>query len=86
MLGKIPAARLALIEKIVASAARTIPKAKRPLAADFMRAFFRGVAEEDLRAHCRRHLTAYKQPKQVEFRDSLPKTAVGKVLRRELRS
>lgn len=44
------------------------------------------LSEEDVRAHCRRHLTAYKQPKQVEFRDSLPKTAVGKVLRRELRS
>jgi len=51
MLGKIPAARLALIEKIVASAARKIPRSKRPLAADFVRAFFRGVAEEDLRAH-----------------------------------
>jgi glutamate dehydrogenase len=51
MLGKIPAARLALIEKIVASAARSLPKSKRALAADFMRTFFRGVAEEDLRAH-----------------------------------
>ncbi|WP_426687486.1 AMP-binding protein [Rhodanobacter ginsengiterrae] len=41
--------------------------------------------EAELRAHCRRHLAAYKQPKCIEFRDSLPKTAVGKVLRRELR-
>jgi glutamate dehydrogenase len=51
MLGKIPAARLALIEKIVARAERRVPPARRALARDFVRAFFRGVAEEDLRAH-----------------------------------
>lgn len=34
---------------------------------------------------CRRHLTGYKVPKQVEFRDELPKSNVGKILRRELR-
>ena len=51
MLGKIPAARLALIEKIVHSAERKIPKAARSLARDFLRTFFRGVAEEDLRMH-----------------------------------
>jgi glutamate dehydrogenase len=51
MLGKIPAARLALIEKIVAESARSLPAARHALAADFVRAFFRGVAEEDLRAH-----------------------------------
>jgi long-chain acyl-CoA synthetase len=43
------------------------------------------LGEEDVRAHCRKNLTGYKQPKVVEFRDSLPKSAVGKVLRRELR-
>jgi glutamate dehydrogenase len=51
MLGKIPAARLALIEKIVAHALEDVPRAQRALTADFLRAFFRGVAEEDLRAH-----------------------------------
>ena len=51
MLGKIPAARLALIEKIVAHAVENLPKSKRTLASDFVRCFFRGVAEEDLRAH-----------------------------------
>ena len=43
------------------------------------------LTEEDLRTHCRKHLTGYKQPKVVEFRDALPKSAVGKILRRELR-
>jgi long-chain acyl-CoA synthetase len=43
------------------------------------------LTEADLRAHCRQHLTGYKQPKLVEFRDSLPKSAVGKILCRELR-
>jgi len=43
------------------------------------------LTEADVRAHCRKNLTGYKQPKVVEFRDSLPKSAVGKVLRRELR-
>ncbi|HNG90726.1 MAG TPA: hypothetical protein PK858_10995 [Saprospiraceae bacterium] len=36
-------------------------------------------------AHCRANLTGYKVPKQVEFRAELPKTNVGKILRRELR-
>ncbi len=36
-------------------------------------------------AHCRENLTAYKVPKLIEFRDELPKTNVGKILRRELR-
>ena len=43
------------------------------------------LSEEDLRTHCRKLLTGYKQPKTIEFRESLPKSAVGKILRRELR-
>lgn len=42
--------------------------------------------EEAVRQYCRKHLCAYKVPKHIEFRDELPKTAVGKVLRRSLRS
>ena len=42
-------------------------------------------AEADVRAYCEAHLTGYKRPRVVEFRTDLPRTAVGKVLRRELR-
>ena len=38
----------------------------------------------ELRAHCRKTLSGYKVPRRIEFRDTLPKSAVGKVLRREL--
>ncbi|MEO5659706.1 MAG: long-chain-fatty-acid--CoA ligase [Polaromonas sp.] len=43
------------------------------------------LTEAEVRAYCKENLTAYKQPKVVEFRDELPKTPVGKILRRELR-
>jgi long-chain acyl-CoA synthetase len=43
------------------------------------------LTEDALIAFCRRHLTGYKVPKSVEFRDELPKSNVGKILRRELR-
>jgi long-chain acyl-CoA synthetase len=44
-----------------------------------------GLTREALLAYCKEQLTGYKRPKFVEFRDSLPKTNVGKILRRELR-
>lgn len=43
------------------------------------------LTEEAVIAHCRTHLTGYKVPKHVVFKDELPKTNVGKILRRELR-
>ena len=43
------------------------------------------LTEGDIRAYCKDNLTGYKIPRRVVFRDSLPKTPVGKVLRRELR-
>jgi long-chain acyl-CoA synthetase len=43
------------------------------------------LSEEDVRNFCKENLTGYKQPKVVEFRADLPKTPVGKILRRELR-
>jgi long-chain acyl-CoA synthetase len=43
------------------------------------------LSAEQLLAHCRAHLTGYKCPREVEFRRELPKSNVGKILRRELR-
>jgi long-chain acyl-CoA synthetase len=43
------------------------------------------LTEADLIAHCRRQLSAYKVPKEVRFLDALPKSAVGKILRKDLR-
>ena len=44
------------------------------------------LKEEDVAAWCRDNFTAYKRPKVIEFREELPKSNVGKVLRRELRA
>jgi long-chain acyl-CoA synthetase len=44
------------------------------------------LSEDDLVNYCRDNFTAYKRPKYIEFRDELPKSNVGKILRRELRS
>jgi len=43
------------------------------------------LTEVDLKAHCAANLTNYKRPRFIEFRDELPKSNVGKILRRELR-
>jgi long-chain acyl-CoA synthetase len=43
------------------------------------------LTQEALMDYCKQQLTAYKKPKYIEFRDDLPKTNVGKILRRELR-
>lgn len=44
------------------------------------------LTEEQVAAYCHDNFTAYKRPKYIEFRDELPKTNVGKILRRELRA
>ncbi len=43
------------------------------------------LTDSDIYEHCKKNLTAYKVPKEIEFRDELPKTNVGKILRRALR-
>ena len=43
------------------------------------------LSEEGLAAYCSQNFTAYKRPKTIEFRTDLPKSNVGKILRRELR-
>jgi long-chain acyl-CoA synthetase len=44
------------------------------------------LSEDDIARYCHENFTAYKRPKYIEFRDDLPKSNVGKILRRELRS
>jgi long-chain acyl-CoA synthetase len=44
------------------------------------------LTENDVMAYCKENLTGYKRPRSVEFRDELPKTNVGKILRRALRN
>ncbi len=46
----------------------------------------KGVTAEQLRAYCKEHLTGYKIPKRVVIRDELPKSNVGKILRKDLRA
>jgi len=43
------------------------------------------LTAEQILTYCRDNMTGYKQPKFIEFREELPKTPVGKILRRELR-
>ena len=44
------------------------------------------LTEADVIAHCRRELATYKVPKDVRFLDALPKSNVGKILRKDLRT
>ena len=43
------------------------------------------LTADDVKKYCRTQLTGYKMPREIIFVDSLPKTAVGKILRRELK-
>jgi len=43
------------------------------------------LTEEDVRDHCKLYLTSYKVPKHIHFLETLPKSPVGKILRKELR-
>ncbi|EAR07628.1 AMP-binding protein [Reinekea blandensis] len=72
--------------KIVECAAVGVPSEKTGEAVKVFIVTNDEVSDEDLIAYCREHLTAYKVPRQFERRDELPKTNVGKVLRRELRT
>ncbi len=77
---------LALNPKVLESAAIGIPDEK---SGEVVKVFIvkkdASLTESEVIAHCRENLTGYKVPKQVVFRDALPKTNVGKILRRELR-
>ena len=43
------------------------------------------LSEEDVVAYCRKNLASYKAPRSIVFIDELPKSAVGKILRREIK-
>ena len=72
--------------KVLESAAIGIPDEK---SGEVVKAFIvkkdRSLDKAELMDHFRENLTSYKVPKEIEFRDSLPKTNVGKILRRALR-
>ncbi|MCF1427527.1 MAG: long-chain-fatty-acid--CoA ligase FadD [Shewanella sp.] len=77
---------VALHPKVLEVAAVGVPHdASGELVKIFVVAKDNSLTEEAIIKHCRHHLTGYKVPKLVEFRDELPKTNVGKILRRELR-
>ncbi|MDO6442483.1 MULTISPECIES: AMP-binding protein [unclassified Marinobacter] len=72
--------------KVVECAAVGVPDAKSGEAVKvYLVPTAEGVTENELKEFCRERLTAYKVPRFFEFRDDLPKTNVGKILRRELR-
>jgi long-chain acyl-CoA synthetase len=73
-------------DKVLEVAAIGIPDAK---SGEVVKIFVvkkdKSVTKDEIIAYCRENLTGYKVPKEVEFRDDLPKTNVGKILRRKLR-
>ena len=77
---------LAMHPKVLESAALGLPDEK---SGEVVQVFIvkkdPSLTEAEVIAHCRANLTGYKVPKKVQFRTDLPKTNVGKILRRELR-
>ena len=77
---------VATLSGVLESAAVGVPDAKSGEAVKlFVVKRNPSLTVEDVMAHCRANLTGYKMPRSVVFRDALPKTPVGKILRRELR-
>ena len=75
-----------MLEGVVEAAAIGVPhEASGEMVKIFVVVKQDDIDEATLIKHCRENLTSYKVPKLVEFRDELPKTNVGKILRRELR-
>ena len=77
---------VAMLPKVLEVAAIGIPNEK---SGEVVKIFVvkkdKSLKEEEIIQHCRENLTGYKVPKEVEFRKELPKTNVGKILRRKLK-
>ena len=74
------------LEDVTECAAVGVPDERTGEAVKLVLASSNSQLDSDtVRAHCRDQLTAYKVPRYIEFRDELPKSIVGKILRRELR-
>ncbi len=77
---------LCLNEKVLESAAIGIPSDR---SGECVKVFIvkkdQSLTKDEIITHCRENLTGYKVPKEVEFRDELPKSNVGKILRRKLK-
>jgi len=77
---------VALHSKVLEVAAIGVPDAKSTEAVKiFVVKKDDSLTVDEVKAHCREQLTGYKVPKHIEFRDDLPKTNVGKILRRKLK-
>jgi len=78
---------IANMEGVLESACIGVPSEKTDEAVKLFVVKSKGsdITEDQVIAFCREHLARYKVPKQVEFIDTVPKSAVGKILRRELR-
>ena len=75
-------------EAVIAACAVGVPDARageRIKAIVVLKDDARGVSSSELSSWCRKRLAPYKVPRYIEFRDMLPKSKVGKLLRREIR-
>jgi long-chain acyl-CoA synthetase len=74
-----------LHENIIEAAAIGLPDAKSGEVVKLFVVVKNNMTTDEVKAHCRENLTGYKVPRHIEFREDLPKSNVGKILRKDLR-